>query len=112
MLDVRYNSFLAKWESDLARNKRGLHLNLYYRRQLCSLIPGPRELQSNEGRQSSNLHHRDTTAFLALESWVHIMYAYGFRSPDLEPGPVVVYVHKFTKGQPLGYYSNSQTHCN
>lgn len=34
------------------------------------------------------------------------MYAYGLRSPDLEPGPLVVYVHKFTKGQPLGYYSS------
>lgn len=39
-------------------------------------------------------------------SWSFMMTNVGFRSPDWNPKPTNIRVYRFTRGQPLGYYSS------
>lgn len=77
-------------------------------------LKGKRELYSFDLKSATDLLPVDLSGSLLAslfgddfaQSWCFLMTMVGFRSPDRLPSNLKARVYRFTRGQPLGYYSS------
>jgi len=77
-------------------------------------LKGRRDLYSFDLKSATDLLPVDLSGSMLAslfgnefaQSWVFLMTMVGFRSPDRLPSRLKARVYRFTRGQPLGYYSS------